>query len=135
MKLNRHKIREKALQTLFSLQFNKVTVVEALDFALYYEQEETVSNVETVLQLIEGVQSRREEINELIRPHLKRWTLDRLPKLNLLIMQIAIYEMLMGQAPGIAINEAVQLTKEYSDEKDTRFVNAVLNNVKTALEQ
>ena len=135
MKLNRHKIREKALQTLFSLQFNKVTVVEALDFALYYEQEETVSNAETVLQLIEGVQSRREEINELIRPHLKRWTLDRLPKLNLLIMQIAIYEMLMGQAPGIAINEAVQLTKEYSDEKDTRFVNAVLNNVKTALEQ
>lgn len=135
MKLNRHKIREKALQTLFSLQFNKVTVVEALDFALYYEQEETVSNAETVLQLIEGVQSRREEINELIRPHLKRWTLDRLPKLNLLIMQIAIYEMLTGQAPGIAINEAVQLTKEYSDEKDTRFVNAVLNNVKTALEQ
>ncbi|CAM3955791.1 transcription antitermination factor NusB [Catellicoccus marimammalium] len=135
MKLNRHKIREKALQTLFSLQFNKVAVVEALDFALYYEQEETVSNAETVLQLIEGVQSRREEINELIRPHLKRWTLDRLPKLNLLIMQIAIYEMLTGQAPGIAINEAVQLTKEYSDEKDTRFVNAVLNNVKTALEQ
>ena len=135
MKLNRHKIREKALQTLFSLQFNKVAVVEALYFALYYEQEETVSNAETVLQLIEGVQSRREEINELIRPHLKRWTLDRLPKLNLLIMQIAIYEMLTGQAPGIAINEAVQLTKEYSDEKDTRFVNAVLNNVKTALEK
>lgn len=135
MKLNRHMVREKALQALFSLIFNEVSVEEAVDFALYHDRSEEVTNIADVIGMVEGVLARKEQFNELIRPHLKRWTVERLPKVNLIIMQIAIFEMMTGQAPGVAINEAIVLTKTFSNEKDARFMNAVLNNVKTDLEK
>ena len=64
------------------------------------------------------------------------WKLDRVSKVNLTILRLAVGEMLfVDDVPGsVAINEAVELTKKYSDEKSTSFVNGVLDKVLKTLE-
>ena len=72
-----------------------------------------------------------QEIDELIEKNLKeKWTLDRISKVNLSLLKIAIYEMLYKDLPyKVAINEVVELAKTYSDESSPVFINGVLASV------
>ncbi|WP_195952518.1 transcription antitermination factor NusB, partial [Clostridium saudiense] len=77
-----------------------------------------------------------EDIDSRIVNALVNWKLDRVSKVNLTILRLAVGEMLfVDDVPGsVAINEAVELTKKYSDEKSTSFVNGVLDKVLKTLE-
>lgn len=72
-----------------------------------------------------GVLKNEEEINKLIEENLKeKWTIDRVSKINLSLLKIAIYEMIYNKLPyKVAINEVVELAKKYSDEQAQSFVN------------
>lgn len=138
--LNRHQIREKALQTIFQLNSNEeLSREDAIQMALLSDFEEDAEEEEIVLEqpylrsLVDGVLDHRDSINESIRPYLKNWSLERLPKTDTIILQIAVYEMLFAndeEVPQkVALNEAIELAKEYSDESSRKFINGVLSNL------
>lgn len=136
-KLNRHAIREKAIQSLFQLQStdNQHSVEEVIDFALEAGNDPNApytGEVDRYLhQLVLGVQNNKAAIDELIMNYLSSgWTLDRLASIDLTILRLAFYEILFEdetQVPNkVAVNEAIELSKTFSDEKSRKFISGVL---------
>ncbi len=78
-----------------------------------------------------GVSNSEEKINKLIEENLKeKWTIDRISKINLSLLKVAIYEMIYSKLPyKVAINEVVELAKKYSDEQAQSFVNGILASI------
>lgn len=78
-----------------------------------------------------GVFDRLGEIDQVIENFLREWTLDRINKVDLALMRLSIYEMLCEKdVPlGAAVNEAVELAKEYGAEESPAFINGVLGNI------
>ena len=86
------------------------------------------------VELIETVGRRRKEIEQLIESALVDWQFNRLPKIDRDILRIAVAEMVfLGVKDKVAINEAVELAKRYSDEEGYRFINGVLRRVTNQL--
>ena len=79
---------------------------------------------------------KKEEIDALIGDNSSGWKTHRLTKLSRSVLRLAVYEMLFEEAIpySVTINEAVELTKKFDDEKARPFVNGVLNSVKNKLE-
>ena len=136
--LNRHQIREKALQTIFQLKFNddlerQAAITAALLSELEDVEEDAVPNEPYLEKLVDGVLDNEHAINEIIKPYLKKWTLERLPKTDSIILQIAVYEMVFAKddevPQKVALNEAIELVKAYSDDKSRKFINGVLSNL------
>ncbi|MGY0400881.1 transcription antitermination factor NusB [Carnobacterium jeotgali] len=137
MSLTRRDIREKALQSLFQLSVNEdLSKEEAMQHALISEND-LIDEVEKVLvpsyldMLVSGVMEKQDEIDEKIKTHLENWSLNRLAKTDLIIIRVAIFEMMyVSDVPDrVALNEALEITKKYSDEKSRKFVNGVLANI------
>lgn len=82
------------------------------------------------LELLTTVSRRRTEIDELLSAALLDWQLNRLPRIDRDILRISVAELLfLGVPEKVAINEAVDLAKRYSDEEGRRFINGVLRRV------
>lgn len=137
MSLTRRDIREKALQSLFQLSANEdlskeVAMQKAL--ANNSEDKEELEDIEIpsyLNDLVSGVIEQQQVIDSKINSHLKNWTINRLAKTDLLVMRIAVYEMLfVEEVPNkVALNEALEIIKRYSDEKSSKFVNGILSNM------
>ncbi len=85
-----------------------------------------------VTQMLDGVLARSNEIDELISRYSKDWSIDRIARVDLSILRVAIYEMLYRKEDvptGAAINEAVELAKRYGGERSYAFVNGILGSV------
>ena len=83
-----------------------------------------------VCESINGILENRNTIFELANKYLKNWPMDRLNKVDQAIVALGIYELKYTETPPIvAINEAVELSKKYSDEKVTQMINAVLDEI------
>lgn len=81
--------------------------------------------------LIAGVQAHVEELDAFIAERAKGWRLERISRVDLIILRMAIYEILFcpNTPQGAVINEAVELCKLYGDEKAFRFVNGILGSI------
>lgn len=86
---------------------------------------------EYLKDILFGVSKNEEKINEMIKKNLKEnWTMERVSKINISILKIAIYEMIFSKIPyKVAINEAVEIAKKYSDEQGKSFVNGILASI------
>ncbi|MBJ7899388.1 MAG: transcription antitermination protein NusB [Cyanobacteria bacterium RI_101] len=85
---------------------------------------------EFALELIAAVHRRRSEIDQILEAALVDWQLSRLPRLDLDILRLAVAEIYFLEVPQkVAINEAVELAKRYSDDEGSRFINGVLRRV------
>ena len=83
-----------------------------------------------VKESINGILVNRKDIFETANKYLKSWPMDRLNKVDQAIVALGIYELKYTETPPIvAINEAVELSKKYSDEKVTKMINAVLDEI------
>ena len=81
-------------------------------------------------ELAAGVDSHREELDDIIAAHAKGWTVDRIAPLDMNVMRTALYEMeFTDTPPEVAINEAVEIAKEYCGAEAPGFVNGVLGAV------
>jgi N utilization substance protein B len=81
-------------------------------------------------ELAEGVDEHREELDDTIEAHSKDWTIDRIAPLDLNVMRVALYEIEEGLAPvEVAINEAIEIAKEYSGAEAPKFINGVLGAI------
>lgn len=121
--MNRREAREKAVQTLFQLDNIELPIDEAMG---YIVEEEKNSFYE---QLVRGTMAYRDEIDVALTEKLENWALDRLPKIERTVLRLALFEMRYGkEAPErVIVNEAIELSKTFGDEKSGRFVNGVLS--------
>lgn len=132
MVLKRQEIRRAAFQALFALQSNLDAV--PVDVCQQIAQEEFQLEVapEYMRTLVNGVLEHQAELDTMLAAHLSsKWSLDRLNKTDLLILRIAAFEIKFEDAvPGkVAINEALELAKMFSDDQSRRFINGVLSNL------
>ena len=85
-----------------------------------------------VSQMLEGVGTHSEELDEIIGRYAKDWAIERIARVDLSILRVAIYEMLYRKEDvptGAAINEAVELAKRYGGERSYAFINGILGSV------
>ena len=81
-------------------------------------------------ELAEGVDTHREELDDTIAAHARGWTVDRIAPLDLNVMRVALYEMEFTETPPeVAIDEAVEIAKEYCGADAPKFVNGILGAV------
>lgn len=139
MSTSRREIREKALQSLFQLASSpemdpeyamQSALTSELDIELTEEDEE-IEIPAYLRELVFGVREHQDEIDALISEHLRNWSMSRLAKTDLLILRIAVYELMYQPelAANIVMNEAIEITKDYSDEDASKFVNGVLSSI------
>ncbi|MDJ0533994.1 MAG: transcription antitermination factor NusB [Xenococcaceae cyanobacterium MO_207.B15] len=109
------------------------TAAELPEFIQLTNQEQVR---EYAIEIITTVSLHRQEIESHIEAALVAWQLNRLPKIDRDILRIAVAEMLFLDLPvKIAINEAVELAKRYSDDDGFRFINGVLRKVSDRLQK
>lgn len=129
--MNRSSMRELAFKMVYGLEVQKEYDKEQLD--LFIEDNEIEDNqaIEYLKSIYNGIEENKVEIVEMISKNLKKeWTIDRISKINLAILKIAIFEIKYQELPfKVAINEAVELAKKYGDDVAPVFVNGVLASI------
>ena len=130
MRLRRHDIRKIAFQTLFALGSNPDANSEDI-YRELLDEDNNDSDLSYLNELVDCVLDHQSEIDMEITKYLrKNWNIGRLNKTDLIILRIAIFEIKYSDvASKIAVNEAVELAKEFSDDKSYKFVNAILQNL------
>ena len=129
--MQRTAMRELAFKLVYGIEVQKETTEEQLDLFLD-ENEITDEKVKTYLKDIkDGLAEHKDEIDSLIANNLKEnWSLNRISKINLSLIKIAIFEMVYQKLPyKVAINEVVELAKKYADESAPVFINGILASV------
>lgn len=136
--LNRHEIREKAVQALFPLDFQEgLSKQEAISYVIELEHEDWLDEDEMNFvpdyldQLVAGVITHQDFLDQEIEKYLRNWQLSRIAKIDLTILRLALFEMnYVKETPDkVALNEALELSKRYSDDASRKFINGILSNV------
>lgn len=128
--MNRKRSREIAMELLFGMTLSKNTLEETIEtFLEDYEMKLNTIDVDYIKKILIKVEENKVNIDKKIEESLTNWKLDRISKVNLSILRLAIGEMLyIEDVPEkVAINEAIEMTKKYSDEKSVSFINGVLD--------
>lgn len=124
--MTRRETREQAFILIFESLFRDDSIDDII--ALANENEEFTIN-DDVIAMFRGTVEKTEEIDGHIEKYSEKRQLDRIPKVNMAIIRLAIYEILYGGTPvGVAINEAVLIAKKYTYENDVAFINGVLGS-------
>ncbi len=125
---NRSELREVIMKVIYQIDmFNEAKVDFDLN-DLIKEQLEVENSF--VNETIDGVLKNKKRITELANKCLKDWTVDRLNKVDQAILSLGIYELMYTDTPSVvSINEAIELSKKYSDEAVTKMINGVLDKV------
>jgi len=132
--MNRKLSRDKAMELLFGMTLSKDTTEEAIEgFLENYEGDIKEIDLTYIKQALIGIENNKEAIDTVISENLHSWKIDRISKVNLSILRLATYELLYDeQVPrAVVINEALEITRRYSDEKSVSFINGVLDKIKS----
>ncbi len=126
--ISRHRMRVIAFQILFALNANPDTDVDHLYSELLGDEEVVPEYLE---QLVNGVREHQDELDQTITAYLKQgWSLNRLSKTDLVILRLALYEIKFEKLPAkVAVNEAIELAKQFSDDTSRRFINGLLSKM------
>lgn len=125
---NRSELREVIMKVLYQIDMFNEAKVEYDINDLIKEQLEVENSF--VNDSINGILTHKEEITKLANKYLNDWSLDRLNKVDQAILSLGIYELMYTETPSVvSINEAIELSKKYSDEKVTKMINGVLDKI------
>ena len=125
---NRSELREIIMKVLYQSYIYDNTKVEYNIDDLIKDQIEIKS--EFVDTIAKGVIKNQEDISALANKYLENWNIDRLSKVDKAIFSIGIYELMYTDTPSVvSINEAIELSKKYSDEKVVKMLNATLDKI------
>lgn len=129
----RSELREKAMVILYQVDILKNNNVEFSVENLIEENLE-VDN-EFVRNIVYGVITHIDSLDQLANKYMKDWSINRIDKTGAAILRIGLYEMLYeDETPNVvAINEAIELAKKYSDDNVRKIINAVLDKVNNDL--
>jgi N utilization substance protein B len=133
---NRHIARSIVLQSLFELDFRDYSDAELPEEILLRDAEEFANDVIDLVfvrALLSGVLSKKTELDLVITKAAPDWPLDKISTIDRNILRIGLYELLFADSKEVpakvAINEAIELSKNYGGEKSSKFVNGVLGSV------
>lgn len=128
--MNKSELREELFKLVYSLEVQKCETEEQINTYLEIAElnEKDVNKIKTlVFDIIEKSSKIKEEISKNLK---KDWSIDRISKVDMSILKIAIYELLYKKVPyKIAINEAVELAKKYGEDSSKSFINGILASV------
>ena len=130
--MNRTAIRESAFKLIYSLEIQKQdNLKEQIDVYFEGENIENKEAREYIEDAVLGIEEHKEEILGLIEKNLKSdWKIDRISKIDLSILKLAIYEIQYKEIPfKVVINEAVELAKKYGEDTSKNFVNGILASI------
>ena len=152
--MNRHVCRVCAMKILFSLDLNssydeledlskKIEFVMDPDYSSDLVDNEIeafiLENNPFVQELVLGVKHNLDKIDQVIVESLKNWTINRLSYVDRAIIRLAVYELLETNTPvNIVIDEAIEITKEYSnleDDSQSKFTNRLLDDIKEKIKK
>lgn len=126
---NKRKSREQAFIILFEKSFNQdLTVEEILDIAI---EAEVVSKDKMTADIVKKAEEHIGEIDSVIERNLKGWSMQRISKVSLALLRMAICEMkYFDKVPvGVSISEAVEICKVYGSDEDKNFINGLLGSI------
>lgn len=126
---DKRKSREQAFIILFEKSFNtELTVDEIIDIAV---ETEVITKNKMTVDLVKKAEEHIDEIDAVIERNLKGWSKQRISKVSLAILRMAVCEMkYFEKVPvGVSISEAVEICKVYGSEEDKSFINGILGSI------
>lgn len=126
---NKRKSREQAFIILFEKSFNtELSVDEIMDIAI---ETEVISKDKMTADIVKKAEENIEDIDAVIEQNLKGWSKQRISKVSLALLRMAVCEMkYFDKVPvGVSINEAVEICKVYGSDEDKSFVNGILGSI------
>lgn len=131
--MSRREIREQIFKLLFRVEFNELAEMDE-QMRLFYEDEDNNAKEEVqkeVTEKLENILGVMPTIDELISSNTSGWTIDRIGKVELTILRLAVYEIKYDESvpDKVAIDEAIELSKKYGQNDSGSFVNGVLAKV------
>ena len=126
--MTREDIRKQTMQMIFQMDVN-----QDFDYThlIPIEENEKVLNKKQAIATLEAIKEHITDIDKMLSDNMENWSLDRIAKTDLAIMRNSVAEMLYCEnIPNkVSLNEAVELAKEFGDDKSYAFVNSVLSKV------
>lgn len=127
---SRSELRDVIVTVTYQFYIMEVANLKFSIDKLIDEQPDIYKNEEFVIETCKGIYKNQKKISEMANKYLNNWTIDRLSKVDKAILSLGIYELLYTKTPSIvAINEAIELSKKYSDEDVTKMINACLDKI------
>lgn len=127
--MSRRELREQIFKLLFRVEFNSVEDMPEQE-RLFFEDEEAAKeqDADFVSEKYNKIREKMNEIDGLINEKAEGWTTERMSKVDLTILRLAVYEILFDESipTGVAINEAVELAKKFGQEASFAFINGIL---------
>ncbi|OXM16740.1 transcription antitermination factor NusB [Paenibacillus herberti] len=144
--MKRRLAREIAVQSLYHMEMNEVTVEEAVAMLLAEARDENEIGADKVeegetgefaKQLVLGVIERKVAIDAMLQQYLTGWQVDRLSKVDHQVLRLACYELVFGVdvPPKAVVNEAIELSKHFGTNESGKFVNGVLGRLIAELDK
>jgi N utilization substance protein B len=131
LSINRHEIRELAVQSLFSIDTTKADAETAIRSTLELSDMSDVEVPDYLTFLVSGTLEKESELDEQISKKLKnKWTIARLSRIDRAILRMGLFEMQNSlEVPKkVAIDEAIELAGDFGDKDSKAFVNGILSN-------
>jgi transcription antitermination protein NusB len=128
----RSKARKRALDILFEADQRSVPVAEVLSATIDRRSNDNQSNLHAyTVEIIDGVTSHADRIDEILSTYSLGWTIDRMPAVDRAALRIGVFELLWVEdvPDGVAIAEAVALVSDHSTDESPAFVNGLLARV------
>ena len=129
--MNISKMREYAFMLIYEIEVQKEFNEEIITLFLENNNIEDKEAKKFIKKVIIGIKENETKIEDIIKQKLRpEWRLERITKINLALLKLSIYEILYKDVPyKVAINEVIELAKQYGDENSPAFINGVLANV------
>lgn len=133
--MSRRTAREIAMKMLYGKLFGCEDTYADIHEISGIEAEACAQDAEFADALVKGVMANAEEIDKLIADYSSGWALERMPKVDISILRIAVYELVFDKkAPQkVIINEAVRIATRFGGDESPRFINGVLGNIARAV--
>ena len=130
--MERSAIRESTFKLIYSLEIQKeVELKEQIELYIESNKIEDKNAKEYIEDAVLGIEKNKNEIISMIEKNIKAdWKIQRISKIDLAILKLAIYEIKYKEIPyKVAINEAVEIAKKYGEETSKNFVNGILASI------
>ncbi len=126
----RHQARRVALSTIFGWSFMSSANEDPMGLAKEGLEVEKYDE-ELAQLLVKGVEDNIDNIDKIVSQAAPEWPIDKIPKIDLVALRIAIFELLIAKntPPKVAIDEAIELAKEFGNDSSSKFVNGVLGTI------
>ncbi len=124
-----------AMQFLYQLEMNPPEIMAYAMAEFFENQEKPRAYYQFAEELVNTFLENREDVDVTVRKYVQNWSFERIAKVDLAILRLAITELFFRKdiPPIVSINEAIDLSKDFSDADSKRFINGVLDRIKVTL--